>query len=146
MPVDLGRYPANWKEISQRVRERGSRRCEFCGAAHGAPHPETGSTVILTTAHLGVAHPDGTPGNKHDKMDVRDENLAALCQRCHLRYDRAEHAANAAYTRWLKQVRAGQLYFLYFCDPRAERKEADMQIGMYWFDNDQQRSLLGVEA
>lgn len=50
--------------------------------------------VVLTVAHLGVAYPDGTPGNKHDKMDCRDENLASLCQRCHLRYDTDEHVAN----------------------------------------------------
>lgn len=50
--------------------------------------------VVLTVAHLGVAYPDGTPGNKHDKMDCRDENLASLCQRCHLSYDMDEHVAN----------------------------------------------------
>lgn len=65
--------------------------------------------IVLTVAHLGTPHADGTPGDKHDKMDCRDENLAALCQRCHLNYDRDEHAANAAATRRRKRVEAGQM-------------------------------------
>jgi len=68
--------------------------------------------IVLTVAHLGVDLPDGTPGDKHNKMDVRDDNLAALCQRCHLNYDRDEHAANATRTRRRKQAAAGQLSFL----------------------------------
>ena len=51
--------------------------------------------VILTVAHL-----DHTPEN------VDDGNLLAMCQRCHLRYDRHEHTANARATRHRK---AGQL-------------------------------------
>ena len=60
-------------------------------------------------AHLGTPHADGRPGDKHDKMDVRDENLAALCQRCHLNYDRDEHVHNAAVTRRQRKVQGGQL-------------------------------------
>jgi hypothetical protein len=65
------------------------------------------SYVILTTAHLGKPHPDGRPGDKHDKMDVRDENLAHLCQRCHLLYDLEDHMRNAAVTRRRKKKEAG---------------------------------------
>lgn len=65
--------------------------------------------IVLTTAHLGVPYPDGRPGNKHDKMDVRLENLAHLCQRCHLNYDRDEHRQNAAQTRRARKLKAGQL-------------------------------------
>ncbi|NJO83530.1 MAG: hypothetical protein HC828_12405 [Blastochloris sp.] len=64
--------------------------------------------IILTTAHLGTAYPDGRPGDKHDKLDCRDENLACLCQRCHLNYDRDEHVFNAAVNRRLKRVAQGQ--------------------------------------
>lgn len=60
---------------------------------------EKETRVILTVAHLGAPHADGTPGDKHDKMDVRDENLAALCQRCHLLYDMDEHVENRRRTR-----------------------------------------------
>lgn len=48
--------------------------------------------VVLTVAHL-----DHNPGNN----DV--ERLRAFCQLCHLRYDRLEHARNAAATRRRKR-------------------------------------------
>lgn len=95
-------YPANWKQISHRIRfERAGNRCEWCGAYNNLAHPVTGSKVVLTVAHLGADREDGTPGDKHDKADCRDANLAALCQRCHLNFDRADHLevqrANRAY-------------------------------------------------
>ena len=82
-----------------------------CAAVHNKPHPVTGSNVILTTAHLGTPHADGTPGDKHDKMDVRPENLKAMCQRCHLCYDIEEHKHNAAMTRLQKKIATGQKAF-----------------------------------
>ena len=109
MPFDKSRYPSDWKEISLRIRERDRFRCKWCGAENGKPNPETGSKVVLTVAHLGTAHADGTPGDKHDKMDVRDENLAALCQACHLRFDIHEHMQNAAHTRRARKIATGQL-------------------------------------
>ena len=51
------------------------------------------TTVILTTHHKGIPKPDGSPGSVHDKMDNRPENLAALCQRCHLAADKPYHIA-----------------------------------------------------
>lgn len=85
----------------------------WCEDAEGNPTSETDTwpadakrrpvKIVLTVAHLGTAHADGRPGDKHDKMDCRPENLAALCQRCHLNYDRDEHAANAAATRAKKR-------------------------------------------
>jgi len=72
-------------------------------------HP---TKIVLSVAHLGVDYPDGRPGNKHDKMDCRDENLAALCQRCHLLYDIQEHLENRKKTLICKKhnarVAAGQ--------------------------------------
>jgi len=109
MPFKRERYPANWPEISLRIREREGWRCKWCGAENGRPHPVTGSKVVLTVAHLGVPKPDGTPGDKHNKMDVRDENLAALCQRCHLNFDCDEHKQNAARTRRNNIIASGQL-------------------------------------
>jgi hypothetical protein len=109
MPFDASRYPKNWKEISARIRERDGNRCKWCGTANYQLNPRTGSKVILTVAHLGVDYPDGRPGNKHDKLDVRDENLAALCQQCHLNYDRDEHMLNAALTRYRRKLEAGQM-------------------------------------
>lgn len=43
--------------------------------------------VVLSVHHKGVDKPDGTPGDRRDKMDCRDENLVALCSRCHLLAD-----------------------------------------------------------
>lgn len=46
-------YPKNWPAISKRIRfERAGNRCEACGAENYQPHPETGSRVVLTIAHL----------------------------------------------------------------------------------------------
>jgi hypothetical protein len=119
MPMDVSHYPANWTEISNRIRfERANGQCECtgecglhegrCDARHGEPHPVTSSKVILTTAHLGT-----DTGDKHDKMDVRDTNLKAMCQRCHLIFDLDDHIAHAKETRtntYLSALReAGQM-------------------------------------
>jgi hypothetical protein len=71
--------------------------------------------VVLTVAHLGAPHPDGTPGNRQDKLDVRPENLAVLCQRCHLNYDRPDNIAKRQVTFRLKGIR--------------RRREHDIEIG-----------------
>jgi hypothetical protein len=118
MPVDYRRYPANWEEISFAIRfVRAQHRCEFCGAAHGELHPVTGSLVVLTVAHLGIPKPDGTPGSKSDLSDCRPENLAALCQRCHLNFDRADIQVTKAHNRLEKareqRQRSGQLMLPY---------------------------------
>lgn len=140
MPMDLSRYPENWKEISLAIRERDRNRCKWCEVPNGQlgardrngnwhNYPDLDSynsdvgfslfgdypkiiKIVLTVAHLGTAFPDGTPGDKHNKMDVRDENLAALCQRCHLNYDRDEHKVNASKTRRKRIIEAGQMELL----------------------------------
>jgi hypothetical protein len=114
MPMDYTKYPPDWKDISFRIRSaRAKWRCEWCGAKQGERNPVTLSVVILTVTHLGVDQADGTPGDKADKMDCRDENLAALCQRCHLNYDRADHLETQRLNRLAKEARnretAGQL-------------------------------------
>ncbi|MCK5610977.1 hypothetical protein KAR91_54395 [Candidatus Pacearchaeota archaeon] len=87
-PDNLKRYPKNWKpEIRPRILKRANNCCEGspaypdCRVPNYAPHPETGSTVILTIAHLS-----------HEIEDCSDENLKAWCQRCHLTYDAKHHA------------------------------------------------------
>jgi len=113
MPMDRSKYPPDWDDISRRIRfERAGNVCEWCGALNGQPHPETGSKVMLTVHHIGIEKPDGTPGDRDDKMDCREENLAALCQRCHLAADFDMHQAKAARTRTVKKheaaIAAGQ--------------------------------------
>jgi len=92
-------YPPDWDEISARIRfRRANNRCEQCGAVNYKPHPETGSRVVLTTAHLN-----------HDPSDNRDENLKALCQACHNRYDAAKRTQNRKRCQRWDQEKAGQL-------------------------------------
>jgi 5-methylcytosine-specific restriction endonuclease McrA len=91
MPMDRTRYPKDWRAISLRIRERADWRCEWCGVPQGAP-TKSGGPVVLTVAHLN-----------HDPSDCQDTNLAALCQSCHIRYDAAQHAANARATRTRKR-------------------------------------------
>jgi hypothetical protein len=56
---------------------------------HGEPAQFARGTVVLTVAHLG----DPSPEN------CAEDNLKAMCQRCHLRYDHAMHQQHAAQTR-----------------------------------------------
>lgn len=55
--------------------------------------------VILTCHHIGIPYPDGSPGDVHDKMDCRPENLLALCQRCHFIEDLPIHIPKAQAAR-----------------------------------------------
>lgn len=100
-PENRHRYPADWPAISRRIRfERAAGQCECegecqrgthldrCPNRHGQPAYGTGSKVVLTVAHLN-----------HTPEDCRDENLRAMCQGCHLHYDREHHALTAARTR-----------------------------------------------
>lgn len=87
-PENRKRYPPNWAAISVDIRtNRAGGRCECsgmcglhddrCDATNAQPHPVTGSKVVLTVAHLN-----------HTPEDCDPDNLAAMCQRCHLTYDR----------------------------------------------------------
>ena len=93
-PENRARYPKNWKQIADAIRERANQMCEGspdfpdCKAENGKPHPVTGSKVVLTVAHL-----DHTPEN------CDPENLKAWCQKCHLNYDKEHHAKTAYATR-----------------------------------------------
>lgn len=81
-PENKARYPKDWKAISKQVREDADQCCEGsptypdCRAENGKPHPETGSKVVLTVAHLD-----------HQPENCERSNLKAWCQRCHNTYD-----------------------------------------------------------
>lgn len=88
-PENKARYPKNWKEIRQQILERACNRCEMCGVENHTYrlNPKTGKKayIVLTIAHI----------YNENQSDVRQENLKALCQRCHNGLDakmRAEHA------------------------------------------------------
>jgi hypothetical protein len=100
-PENRERYPADWPEISRRIKEeRAGWRCECLGECargthrnrcpniHGKPAYGTGSLVILTTAHLD-----------HQPENCDPANLRAYCQGCHLHYDRDHHAETRKATR-----------------------------------------------
>lgn len=113
MPCDYSKYPPNWKkEIRPRILKRARNRCEHCKVKNNAiirrlkkspldyfywndkrQDMMEGSftgliidnallkpiKIILTVAHL-----DHDPKN----WNVKDDRLAALCQRCHFKTHR----------------------------------------------------------
>ncbi|MCW3675430.1 hypothetical protein [Burkholderia cenocepacia] len=126
-PENRGRYPANWPAIRARILARANNRCEQCHVANGdtitrgvdkdagtfqrfsgegevyaaddgrvlgfCRASEYSSNGRWTTIVLTIAHLDHVPEH------CDDDNLKALCQRCHLAYDAEHHRANAAATR-----------------------------------------------
>ena len=130
MPIDRSKYPADWNAISLRIRARENQECKFCRAPNGqligrsvdgksymracgeVLDSTTGESLGLHTMGdyriirfvkvvLTVAQLD------HDTTNNDDANLAALCQQCHLRYDKALHAENAQRTRRLRKAEGG---------------------------------------
>jgi len=114
LPENKDRYPPNWREISRRIRhDRAKNKCEVCGVDNHAvgyrgkdgtfysgeylhEQLELGNDMFDADNELGhvtisqmpitivltVAHLDHTPEN------CEDDNLKAMCQRCHNIYDR----------------------------------------------------------
>ena len=139
MPIkaeNRARYPKDWPEISQRIRQRANYRCEFCGV----PDKELGGRSAAGIWHkarplgeklLRLEWPkEGTQAwcNGHDigplrivriiltvaHLDHQPENcdpanLKALCQRCHNRYDQPHRKKNAAATNRAKKA-CGDLF------------------------------------
>lgn len=110
LPENKKRYPKDWPQISYRVRSEANWRCEWCGLEDGAfvvRNPKTGEVlyaskdpsmeletltlvdglkaikIVLTVAHVN-----------HIPEDCNRENLKALCQRCHNRWDAVERSKN----------------------------------------------------
>lgn len=127
MPIDYKQYHPDWKTVIRpAILERDKNCCKFCGLKNGLwisrwkkeglvkdlingdvwQYDENGrlvrsnyswrmsdwgcehmSKVVLTIAHLD-----------HDKTNNDYDNLAALCQKCHLGIDLKHHMANARET------------------------------------------------
>jgi len=138
-------YPIDWRELSATIRfGRAGGRCERCGRPHltrvahlgdgrwwdataaggaGAWRSDRGRQVAVarrgfalagvrtTYVVLACAHLDHDPGNN------APANLAALCQRCHMRHDAAEHR----WQRWCNAFRLRGLRDLYE-DPAVARR------------------------
>ena len=115
-PENLARYPKDWPAIREKILKRADYECEWCRKPNGyridvgaqgewlkltgppgVPSrwvDENGETteapeekdrravqVILTVAHMD-----------HQPENCDDDNLRALCQRCHNRYDAGHRA------------------------------------------------------
>lgn len=131
MPIDYSKYPDNWKtEIRPRILERAQHKCEWCGlpnyalvmrspvddhylrydADHDVHIDQDGDwirlsemdekyadvqyvKIVLTIAHI----------HDSDPMACDDDNLAALCQKCHNGHDAKDRASNARLTRLQKK-------------------------------------------
>lgn len=113
-PEMKDRYPPDWPQISDYIRfTRAQGRCECdgrcgrpadhldvdnrCRNHHAGAAYKTGSRVVLTTAHL-----------EHDPAKCADQDLMAMCNGCHLNYDREHHAQTRAKTRAAAIAAAGQ--------------------------------------
>lgn len=125
-------YPANWGEISRRVRfERACGKCQACKRPHGFkikclpdgrwfdPNSEIWRTIRgrparwpdlveaidarSWTVSLAAAHLDHQPSN------CRVRNLRALCQRCHLAHDRPYHLGRRRIT-YRRRCAIGDLF------------------------------------
>jgi len=126
MPIDYRKYPDNWlSEIRPQILTRDNNRCKHCNVANYSiikrikgsiyrPQNFSEGEIVrqlirkgyyrsqaikiagLTKIVLTIAHLD------QDITNNNPDNLAALCQRCHLIYDRD-------FARKLKQQNNSQL-------------------------------------
>ena len=124
----LSLYPIDWRELSASIRFRRAKGlCETCRRPHGrvvlhlgdgrwwddeahrwrdgcgktvrrlAPPHSLIERTRTTRVVLATAHRD------HDPQNNEASNLAALCQRCHILHDKAEHLRRRRLTylaRW----------------------------------------------
>ena len=115
-PENKHRYPADWRQIRERILDRANHCCEECGVVnHAYGYREADGSFVMTGYNGARALPPATPSfHAHPEgIDVLlivltiahldhmpehcdDDNLRAWCQRCHLSYD-AEHHAQTAY-------------------------------------------------
>lgn len=116
-PEMRDRYPKDWPLIRARILRRAEDKCEWCRVPNHALGGRLEDGTFVHAVRLDcwgrmplpgtIAYCEGEDGHwlriirvvltiahvhNHDPADCRDENLAALCQRCHLRHDRRLHA------------------------------------------------------
>lgn len=126
-PENLHRYPKDWPQIRQRILARAGNCCERCGVANHRLGGRDSSGEFLPAVPKGekllrLEWP--TPGEEwfcgkgerieklriirivltiahldHVVENCGDDNLQALCQRCHLVHDVEHHAQTRYRTR-----------------------------------------------
>jgi len=126
MPLDYNHYPPNWKtEIRPAILARAENRCEHCKIANGNIvirgtfegkdcYQDMDGTiwsdkerVKIGEDYLGEVHPTNSiirivltiAHLDHDTTNNSYDNLKAMCQKCHLNYDKVHHANNSRNTR-----------------------------------------------
>lgn len=96
MPIDYSKYPDNWlTEIRPNILKRACNSCEMCGLKNHwivrrfKPNPAITSRINAGTLWhtpikivITIAHLDQDITNNDHK------NLMALCQRCHIIWDK----------------------------------------------------------
>jgi 5-methylcytosine-specific restriction endonuclease McrA len=114
-PENKAKYPKDWPAIRARILDRAKHKCEWCGVANYAigQRDSKGSFREMGMMEAEAAHLDGervvkivlTIAHVHDPdpSNCADENLAALCQRCHNLHDGPMRRSNAAATRDAKK-------------------------------------------
>jgi hypothetical protein len=139
-PENRWLYPIDWQQLSHVIRfERAGARCERCARPHLRRISHLGdgrwwdtddccwrrgdgkqimvhqsfllAAIKVTYVVLACAHLDHDPGNN------APSNLKALCQRCHMIHDAAEHR----WQRWWNVFRISGIRDLYE-DPRTTRR------------------------
>lgn len=94
-----GTHSKEWKAFRASLLDRASNACEGtpmhpdCRAPNGGKHPETGSKVVLTIAHMD-----------HDESHADPERCRALCNRCHNAWDADHRRKNRAETLRAKKA------------------------------------------
>lgn len=117
MPMNLSDYHPQWPTISRQIREQAGHQCEFCDRQNGEVgcwdvygnwcSSEEFERLATTPVHVADDYYDRFPPDHevrwirtvltvahldHDPQNNDPANLKALCQRCHLRWDREHHA------------------------------------------------------
>lgn len=100
MPMDRTKYPNNWDEIANTVKDQAGWKCEQCGLQCRFPGEQFDTHKrTLTVAHIN-----------HVEMDCRPENLVALCPRCHLAYDQTRKVMQRLAKKRIKSVAESTLF------------------------------------
>ena len=123
MPINYQNYSPLWKsEIRPRILQRANNKCEFCGVenhsvilrgkynwmdvyqTYDGKIFNAENSQYITSDYVGeVATNENTMAIKvvltvahldHDTTHNTDDNLKALCQRCHNRYDMKQRVHN----------------------------------------------------
>jgi 5-methylcytosine-specific restriction endonuclease McrA len=96
--------PKEWIAIRAYVMDRADNNCEFCGVKNYSIRMN--SSIVLAVAHL-----DQRPENN------AYDNLAALCQKCHLAHDEPFRMYHAFVTRFnRKHSHTYDLFEFYYKD------------------------------